>query len=54
MAATIEESYGIAAKLGLSGTPTYVIGDEVVFGAVGLDELRARIADMRSCGKATC
>lgn len=52
--ATIEEVYAMANRLGLSGTPTYVIGDEVVFGAVGVDELRTKVDAMRDCGKATC
>ncbi len=51
---TLDEVYAMANKLGLSGTPTYVIGDEVVFGAVGVDDLRVKVAAMRSCGKATC
>lgn len=51
---TLDEVYGMANKLGLSGTPTYVIADEVVFGAVGADELKAKIDSVRACGKATC
>lgn len=51
---TLEEAYQVAQKLGLSGTPTYVIGQEIVFGAVGVDELQSKIQDMRTCGKATC
>ena len=50
----IEESYNIAADLGLTGTPTYVIGDEVVVGAVGYDALRAKIDAMRECGATVC
>jgi protein-disulfide isomerase len=45
--ATIEESMKLADALGVSGTPTYVVGDEVVVGAVGLDELRAKIKNER-------
>jgi protein-disulfide isomerase len=45
--ATIEESLKLADALGVSGTPTYVVGDEVVVGAVGLDELRAKIKNER-------
>lgn len=52
--ATIDESYGLAKSLGLTGTPSYVIGDEVVFGAVGYDELKSKIADIRACGSTTC
>ncbi|MCW5714121.1 MAG: thioredoxin domain-containing protein [Bauldia sp.] len=52
--ATIEEAYVMAGALGLTGTPSYVIGDEVVVGAVGYDALRARIDSMRRCGQTTC
>ena len=31
--------YQIADPLGITGTPSYVIGDQVVFGAVGYDRL---------------
>ena len=44
---TIEENMKLADALGVSGTPTYVVGDEVVVGAVGLDELRAKIKSER-------
>jgi protein-disulfide isomerase len=45
--ATIEENMKLADALGVSGTPTYVVGDEVVVGAVGLDELRTKIKNER-------
>jgi protein-disulfide isomerase len=45
--ATIEENMKLADALGVSGTPSYVVGDEVVVGAVGLDELRAKIKNER-------
>lgn len=50
----IRETYNIADALGITGTPSYVIGDEVVFGAVGFDRLAERVAAVRECGKATC
>ena len=40
---TIDEDMKLANSLGVSGTPTYVVGDEVVVGAVGLDELKAKL-----------
>lgn len=49
----MQESYDIAKALGLSGTPSYVVGDKVAFGAVGYDELKAHINTAR-CGEATC
>jgi protein-disulfide isomerase len=50
---SIEESFSLAEKLGLNGTPAYVIGNDVVVGAVGVDALREKINTAR-CGKATC
>jgi protein-disulfide isomerase len=50
---SLDESLKLAETLGLNGTPSYVVGDEVVVGAVGLDALRSKIALAR-CGKASC
>ncbi len=58
MDATVEgplrEAGTLAMSLGINGTPSYVIGDELVAGAVGADALAAKIANVRGCGKATC
>ena len=43
----------LALRLGLNGTPSYVIGKDVVIGAVGLDELKGKINSAR-CGKPMC
>ncbi|MEP2707907.1 MAG: DsbA family protein [Roseibium sp.] len=51
---TIEEVYTLANRLGLTGTPSYVVGDEVVMGAVGYDQLKSKIAALRNCGETTC
>ncbi|MEJ8474351.1 DsbA family protein [Roseibium algae] len=51
---TIEEVYTLANKLGLTGTPSYVVGDEVVMGAVGFDQLKQKVSSMRDCGQTTC
>ncbi len=45
---TINEVYDIAGLLNLTGTPTFVTRREVVVGAVGYDELRSRIAEIRA------
>lgn len=50
---TIEEDFKLADALGLNGTPSYVIGKDVVVGAVGLAALKEKINTAR-CGKATC
>ena len=41
----IRESYELADGLGISGTPSYVYGDEVVFGAIGHEQLKTVIAN---------
>ena len=51
--ATLEENFKLAEAMGMNGTPSYVIGKQVVIGAVGLDNLKEKIGVAR-CGKATC
>jgi protein-disulfide isomerase len=40
---TIDEDMKLADALGVNGTPSYVVGNEVVVGAVGIDELKAKL-----------
>ena len=51
--ATIEENFKLAESMGMNGTPSYVIGKQVVIGAVGHDVLKEKIGIAR-CGKAVC
>ena len=51
--AALEEDIKLAEALGLNGTPSYVIGSDVVVGAIGLPGLQEKINNAR-CGKATC
>ncbi|HEY8335072.1 MAG TPA: DsbA family protein [Tardiphaga sp.] len=51
--ATIEENFKLAEAMGMNGTPSYVIGKQVVIGAVGAEALKEKIGIAR-CGKATC
>jgi protein-disulfide isomerase len=51
--ATLQENFKLAEALGLNGTPSYVIGDHVVVGAVGLLALQEDINTAR-CGKTSC
>jgi len=44
---TIDENMKLAEALGVNGTPSYVVGQEVVVGAVGLDALREKISAER-------
>jgi protein-disulfide isomerase len=50
---SLEEGLKLGETLGLNGTPSYVVGTDVVVGAVGLDALRAKVSTAR-CGKAVC
>jgi protein-disulfide isomerase len=51
--ATINENMKLAEDMDMNGTPSYVIGKQIVIGAVGLDGLKEKIG-MARCGKATC
>jgi protein-disulfide isomerase len=51
--ATLEENFKLAEEMGMNGTPSYVIGKQVVVGAVGIDKLQEAVGVAR-CGKATC
>ena len=50
---TLAESFKLAEAMGLNGTPSYVVGTDVVVGAIGLDALREKVSVAR-CGKAAC
>jgi protein-disulfide isomerase len=53
----LDEAKELAQKLGLQGTPLYLIGDRVVPGAPDdlYDQLTAKVAEVREKGcKATC
>ena len=49
----MQRDYKLGLSLGLNGTPSYVIGENVVVGAVGIEALQEKINTAR-CGKATC
>ena len=51
---SVKQSYKLADALGIQGTPAYIIGNELIPGAAGLDSLTQKVANMRSCGKAEC
>lgn len=52
--ASVKETYALAHKLGITGTPTYVVGDEAIFGAVGAETLDQKVANVAQCGKTAC
>jgi protein-disulfide isomerase len=52
--ATLQESAELAEALKVSGTPTYVLADQVIPGALPYERLVVAIAAVRKCGKVEC
>jgi protein-disulfide isomerase len=52
--AAIESTVALGDRLGLTGTPAFILGDEIVFGAVGVGPLKEKIAAVRKCGRTSC
>lgn len=50
----IEQNDQLGQALMLTGTPSFVIGKETVIGAVGYDELKTKLDNIRKCGKVVC
>jgi len=48
--ATLSEDVKLAGAMGINGTPGYVVGDNVVLGAVGIAALKERIEAARGHG----
>ncbi|HWY82919.1 MAG TPA: DsbA family protein [Roseiarcus sp.] len=44
----------LADALQINGTPTFVVGQDVVVGAVGYDQLKDKVDAVHKCGHATC
>lgn len=47
-------TYELADQLSITGTPSYVVGDEVVFGALGRDVLAQKVDIARACADDEC
>jgi protein-disulfide isomerase len=43
----LRSNYDIAGRLAIDGTPAFVIGDEIVGGAIELEELQAKVKAAR-------
>ena len=48
IAKEISDNLALARDIGLTGTPTFVIGNRILSGAVGYDTLKQAVADARS------
>lgn len=54
VAAVIRDNAAIAERLGIAGTPAFILNEDIISGAVGVEPLRQAIASARKCGKAKC
>ncbi len=52
--AGLEEGFKLGRVLQIEGTPSYIVGDTVVDGAVGYADLQSKVDNIRKCGKAIC
>jgi protein-disulfide isomerase len=50
----LSEVMQLADALQINGTPTFVVGQDVVVGAVGYDQLKDKVDSVHKCGRATC
>ncbi len=41
----------MASSIGIQGTPAFIVGDELIPGAISLEELRKKIQDLRAANK---
>ena len=52
--AAIQEAMQLGDKLGLTGTPAFIIGEDIIPGAVGFEPLSEAVKSVRQCGKTAC
>ena len=50
----VESTMRIADVLKIGGTPSFVVGDSLIIGAVGKEPLIGAVANLRNCGKSVC
>ena len=50
----LRDVMGMADSLQINGTPSFVVGQEVVVGAVGYDELKGKLDSVHKCGHSVC
>jgi protein-disulfide isomerase len=52
--ATLAEVETLAEKLHFSGTPSWVIGQDAYVGGLSYPDMKAKVDNVRKCGKAVC
>lgn len=51
---SFQQTDTLAGGLGITGTPSYVVGDEILVGALGKDVIIEKIDNYRKCGSTRC
>ena len=44
----LQENSELGRTIGINGTPGFVIGEELIPGAIGIEDFKARISDLRN------
>ncbi len=52
--ASLDETMKLADALQINGTPTFVLGQDLVVGAVGYDDLKSKVDSVHKCGRVAC
>lgn len=52
--AALAEVEGLAEKLHFGGTPSWVVGQDAYVGGLSYPDMKAKIDNVRKCGKAAC
>ena len=50
----LQDIMSMAEALQINGTPSFVVGQEVVVGAVGFDQLKEKVDAVHKCGRSVC
>ncbi len=50
----LEENSKMSDSLNITGTPTYVLGSDIMIGAADYADLKLRVDSIRKCGKSAC
>jgi len=50
----LEDNDKLGQALMLNGTPSFVIGEEPIVGAIGYDAMKGKLDNVRKCGKVVC
>lgn len=54
IAASIQEVALLADQLNLTGTPSFVVGQDIVVGAIPYEEMKTKVDNVHKCGKVAC